>query len=109
VQALHQANLLCSRCEVFAWLLAAEGNGRAAAQLLGVGEAFAAASETERDPISQLARARALALLERLLPADDAEYWQAQGSLADEDQVRQLLERAFVDAPLCNHFEDTLT
>lgn len=108
VQALNQANLLCSRCEVFAWLLAAEGNGRAAAQLLGAGEAFAAGSETERDPISRLARARAVALLEKLLPADDAEYWQAQGALADEDQVRQLLERAFVAAPLGDDFEDTL-
>jgi predicted ATPase len=109
VQALQQANLLCSRCEVFAWLLAADGNGRAAAQLIGAGDAFAAGSETERDPISQLARARAVALLEKLLPADDADYWQAQGALADESQVRQLLERAFVTAPQGDDFEDTLT
>ncbi|QBM28823.1 hypothetical protein HPF_14070 [Hydrogenophaga pseudoflava] len=109
VHALQQANLLCSRCEVFAWLLAAKGNGIAAAQLIGAGDAFTAGSETERDPISQLARARTMALLEKLLPADDTNYWQAQGAISDENHVRQLLERAFVTPPQGDDFEDTLT
>jgi hypothetical protein len=97
VRALHRANLLRTRCEVFAWVLAAAGNGQAAAQLLGAGDTFAQGSETQRDPISHLARERAQELVDVALEPDDRAYWMAQGANADEAQLLLLLERAFVN------------
>jgi predicted ATPase/DNA-binding winged helix-turn-helix (wHTH) protein len=98
VPALQQANLLRSRCEVFAWVLAAAGQARAAAQLIGAGEAFSQGSETQRDPISQLAGHRAEELIRGVLPADDLTYWRAQGASAQEEQVLRLLEQSFAIA-----------
>jgi len=100
VRALQQANLLCSRCEVFAWVLAAAGNVQAAAQLIGAGDTFAQGSETQRDPISHLARQRADELVRSALDSADCTYWYAQGSTADEGQLLLLLERAFMTHPL---------
>jgi predicted ATPase/DNA-binding winged helix-turn-helix (wHTH) protein len=99
VSALQQANLLRSRCDVFAWVAAAVGNVQVAAQLVGAGEDFAARSETERDPISQLARARAMALIDATLSAEDRNYWCGQGALANEAELMHLLEHAFTNAP----------
>ena len=99
VQALQQANLLRSRCEVFAWVLAAAGNAQAAAQLIGAGDAFAQGSETQRDPISRLARQRADDLVRSALDSDDAAYWYAQGACADEGQLLLLLNGAFMTHP----------
>lgn len=95
VPALKQANLLRSRCEVFAWVLAAAGQARAAAQLIGAGDAFAQGSETQRDPISQLARQRADELIAGVLSLDDQVYWHAQGASAQEEQLLCTLEQSF--------------
>jgi predicted ATPase len=95
VRALQRANLLRSRCEVFAWVLAAAGEACTAAQLLGAGDSFARGSETERDPISRLARERAQALIDQAQDADDHIYWRTQGASADEGQLLLMLERAF--------------
>ena len=99
MRALQHANLLRSRCEVFAWVLAAAGNVQAAAQLIGAGDTFAQGSETQRDPISRLARQRADELVRSALDGDDCAYWFAQGSTADEGQLLLLLERAFMIHP----------
>ena len=57
-------------------------------------------SETQRDPISHLARQRADELVRSALDSDDCTYWYAQGSTADEGQLLLLLERAFMTHPL---------
>ncbi|MDY0749125.1 winged helix-turn-helix domain-containing protein [Paucibacter sp. R3-3] len=95
VLALQQANLLRSRCEVFAWVAAAAGEVQVAAQLIGAGEAFAAQSETERDPISMLACRHAMALIETRMPEPDYRYWSAQGGSAGETELLGLLGQAF--------------
>jgi predicted ATPase/DNA-binding winged helix-turn-helix (wHTH) protein len=95
VSALQQANLLRSRCDVFAWVAAAVGNVQTAARLLGAGEDFTARTETERDPISRLARERAASLIDARLSAEDRHYWCGQGAIASEAELMHLLEHAF--------------
>jgi predicted ATPase/DNA-binding winged helix-turn-helix (wHTH) protein len=99
VRVLQQANLLRSRCDVFAWVAAAAGNVQTAAQLIGAGEDFCALTETERDPISQLARKRAMDLIYAALSAEDRGYWCAQGANASEAELIYLLEHAFAVMP----------
>lgn len=93
--ALQRANLLRSRCDVFAWVAAAGGDAQTGAQLLGAGDEFSARSETERDPISRLARQRAQALIEAGLSDEDRIYWSGQGARVDDDELMHLLRRAF--------------
>lgn len=95
VRVLQQANLLRSRCDVFAWVAAAAGDAQTAAQLIGAGEDFTARSETERDPISELARKRATDLIDAMLSGDDRAYWRGQGALAGEAELLHLLKLAF--------------
>ena len=76
--ALRQANLLRARSEVFAWVAAASGAVHAAAQLIGAGETFASQSENQRDPISKMARQRALALIESGVGDGELQYWLSQ-------------------------------
>lgn len=94
-RALQQANLLRSRCDVFAWLAAAAGDVRSAAQLIGAGEDFAARSETERDPISELAFRKATELIDAALSGEDRAHWRGQGAMASEAELVHLLERIF--------------
>jgi tetratricopeptide (TPR) repeat protein len=107
VRALQQVNLLRSRCEVFAWVLAAAGQVQAAAQLIGAGEAFERGSETLRDPISLLARQHAEALVRAQLDSEALAYWLAQGAAADETQLLQLLEHEFATEAPETHPERT--
>lgn len=93
--ALRQSNLLRARCEVFAWVAAAAGGMQAAAQLIGAGEAFAAHSENERDPISKMARRQALELIEPTLGDAALRYWVAQGRDLGDAGLDYLLEQAF--------------
>ena len=97
--ALRQANLLRARSEVFAWVAAAGGGMQAAAQLLGAGEAFADLSENERDPISKLARQRALELIGPALGEAGLWYWQAQGRSLGDAGLDHLLRQTFADRP----------
>lgn len=99
VRGLQQANLLRSRCDIFAWVAAAAGDLQTAAQLIGAGEDFSARSETERDPISQLARKRAMELVDVSLSDEDRTYWCGQGAIASEDELIHLLEHAFTAIP----------
>lgn len=94
-RALQLENLLRSRCEVFAWLAAACGACPVAAQFLGASEDFATRTETEPDPIAQLARNRAAALIDATMNEDDRSYWQAQGAAADPRSLMHLLEQTF--------------
>lgn len=96
--SLRQANLLRARCEVFAWVAAAAGRVQAAAQLVGAGEAFADESENERDPISSMARQRALELIEPLLGEAGVWYWQAQGRTLGDAGLEHLLRQTFASA-----------
>ncbi len=98
-RALQHENLLRSRCEIFAWLAAAAGAEAAAAQLLGASEDFMRRTETEPDPISQLARERARSLIADALPDEDRAYWQAQGGTADATELMHLLEQTFSPRP----------
>lgn len=95
VRALQQVNLLLSRCDVLAWLAAAEGKHQLAAHLLGAADQFLARSEAERDPISTMAKARALQLVEGKLACDDILHWQSQGRLSSEAELDLLLMQAF--------------
>lgn len=93
--ALRQANLLRGRCEVFAWVAAAAGGAQAAAQLIGAGESFADRSENERDPISKLARQRALELIEPVLGESELRYWMSQGRTLGDAGLDHLLNQNF--------------
>jgi predicted ATPase/DNA-binding winged helix-turn-helix (wHTH) protein len=93
--ALRQANLLRARCEVFAWVAAAAGGMQAAAQLIGSGESFADHSENERDPISKLARQRALELIEPVLGDTELRYWMTQGRSLGDAGLDHLLHQNF--------------
>lgn len=95
LMALRQANLLRARCEVFAWVAAAAGGERAAAQLIGAGEVFADRSENERDPISKMARQRAMELIEPVLGQADCQYWLAQGRTLGDAGLDHLLRQTF--------------
>lgn len=95
VRSLQQVNLLCSRCELFAWVAAAANDFEIASQLVGAGAAFATRTETERDPISELARREATALIVAARSQDDFAYWSSQGALASESELIHLLESAF--------------
>jgi predicted ATPase/tetratricopeptide (TPR) repeat protein len=106
VRALHQANLLRSRCELLAWVLAAAGDHQAAAQLLGAGETFADGSGTERDPVSNLARERAQSMVAAALSSDDLNFWRAHGASLSEAALLQLLERSCA-APITDPATET--
>jgi len=93
--ALRQANLLRARCEVFAWVAAAAGSVHAAAQLIGAGEAFADHSENERDPVSKMARHRALELIQPTLGETELPYWLAQGRSLGDAGLDHLLKETF--------------
>jgi len=95
VLALQQANLLHSRCDVFAWVAAASGDAESAARLIGVGSEFVARTETERDPVSRLAYEQALALIGASLGDEDLRHWRAQGALASDAELLHLLASAF--------------
>ena len=95
VRGLQQVNLLRSRCDVFAWLSAAAGDVRTAAQLIGAGEDFSARTETQPDPISRLAHQRAMQLIGAKLSEEDRTYWSSQGAIANESELIHLLENAF--------------
>lgn len=97
--ALRQANLLRARSEVFAWVAAATGAVHAAAQLIGAGETFANQSENERDPISKMARHRALALIEATFGDADLQYWLAQGRGLGDAGLDHLLTQIFATPP----------
>lgn len=99
-QALQQENLLQSRCDILAWAAAANGILPAAAQFLGASDGFAAASDTERDPVSTLAHARALALLGSRLDGADLQHWHQQGVHASEGELMHLITTHFGTAPL---------
>lgn len=92
VRVLQQANLLRSRCDVFAWVAAAAGDLPTAAQLIGAGEDFAASSETERDPISQMAHKAAVEIIDANMSRDDGAYWRGQGAIASEAELVHLLD-----------------
>lgn len=98
VRVLQQANLLRSRCDVFAWVAAASGDMATAAQLIGAGEDFTARSETERDPISQLANRHAVETIEAALSPEDRTYWYGQGAIAGEAELVHLLDSRFARA-----------
>ena len=98
LMALRQANLLRARCEVFAWVAAAAGGVQAAAQLIGSGEAFADHSENQRDPISKMARQRALELIEPVLGDVELQYWLAQGRSLGDAGLDHLLKQTFTAA-----------
>ncbi|MCU0919204.1 MAG: winged helix-turn-helix domain-containing protein [Burkholderiaceae bacterium] len=95
VPALQRANLLRSRCDVFAWLAVAVGDARSAALLLGAGDDFATRSETERDPISQLARRRALLALSPLMSQEEVSHWQSQGAATGDAELIYVLRTVF--------------
>ena len=97
VAALLKANLLKTRCEVFAWVLAAGGRWPEATQLLGAAQSFKRASETEPDPISQLASQCAQDLVIDAMSNDDFHFWQQAGVDMTEEELRHMLERCFVD------------
>jgi tetratricopeptide (TPR) repeat protein len=88
VRALQQANLLRSRCDV-----------QTAAQLVGAGDEFSARSETEPDPISQLARKRAIELIDAQLSDEERTHWFSQGASAGDVELTHLLESAFPVSP----------
>ncbi len=98
VRVLQQANLLRSRCDVFAWVVAASGDMTTAAQLIGASEDFIARSETERDPISQLAHRHAVETIEAALSPEDRTYWYGQGAIAGEAELVHLLDSRFARA-----------
>lgn len=91
VRVLQQANLLRSRCDVFAWVAAAAGDFPTGAQFIGAGEDFAARSETERDPISQMAHKAAVEMIDANMSRDDCDYWCGQGAIAGEEELVHLL------------------
>lgn len=93
--ALRQANQLSARCEVFAWVAAAAGSVQAAAQLVGAGETFADQSENERDPVSTMARQRALGLITPVLGDTELGYWLAQGRSLGDAGLYHLLKQTF--------------
>lgn len=98
VRVLQQANLLRSRCDVFAWVAAAAGDVQTAAQLIGAGQDFVARSETERDPISELAQKCAVDIVDANLPPEDCAYWCGQGAIASEAELVHLLDSRFGSA-----------
>ena len=98
--ALRQANLLRARCEVFAWVAAAAGAIQAAAQLVGAGEAFTSLSENQRDPISKMARQRALALIKPVLGEAELPYWLVQGQNLGDAGLDHLLKQTFAPRPI---------
>lgn len=99
VRSLQQANLLFSRSDVFAWVAAAAGDLQTASQLVGAASAFAVRTETERDPISELARKQATSLIVAASSQEDFAYWSSQGSVASEPELIHLLESAFTVSP----------
>lgn len=95
LRTLQQANLLRSRSDVFAWLAAATGHVQTAALLIGVGDAFCASSETERDAVSQLALGKALAWIDQRVEASERDHWRSQGGQVAEAELAHLLEHTF--------------
>lgn len=93
--ALRQADLLRSRCDVFAWVAAADGETHAAAQLIGAGEAHADHSENVRDPISKLALQRAQDLVQPVLGEAELGYWVDQGRSLSDAALDHLLNQTF--------------
>jgi tetratricopeptide (TPR) repeat protein len=99
VRYLQQANLLCSKCDLFAWVAATVRDFPTAAQLIGAGGAFATRAETERDPISELARKQATVLINAGGSQEDFAYWSSQGAVASEPELTHLLEHTFAALP----------
>jgi predicted ATPase/DNA-binding winged helix-turn-helix (wHTH) protein len=91
VTALRNCGLLFHRADVLAWLAAACGRYRVAAQVLGAVDEFHVRNEGPRDRLAAWAREQALKLVTLALPADDEQRWMAQGRHFGEAQLMAAL------------------
>lgn len=99
LHALQTSNGLMTRGDIFAWLVASTGHLRVAAQVLGASDRFCEDSETQRDPVSQLARQQASEIVVAELGPSEAAFWSEQGAHADATTVIDMLERAIAHRP----------
>lgn len=94
VRALQSCGLFFHRGDVFAWLAAAVGQHRVAAQILGAVDAFHVRTEGPRDRLAARAREEALRLMNAGLPTAEQRLWMSHGRHIDEAQLVSVLEAA---------------
>jgi len=95
VQALQICGLFFHRGDIFAWLAAASGEHRMAAQVLGAMDEFHAKTEAPRDRLAARAREEALRILKDPAPESEQRIWVSQGQQLDESQLVACLRTAF--------------
>jgi predicted ATPase/DNA-binding winged helix-turn-helix (wHTH) protein len=104
VWALRNCGLLFHRGDIFAWLAAAIGDHRTAAQILGSVDEFHVRTEGPRDRLAARAREEALRLMSGTLPATDLHLWMSHGGHIEEAELVSVLEAALAgprDAGRC--------
>lgn len=94
VHALRTCGLFFHRGDIFAWLAAAIGEHRVAAQVLAAVDAFHVRTDGPRDRVAARAREEALRLMGRELAATDQSLWIAHGRHIEEAQIVALLVAA---------------
>jgi len=94
VGALRTCGLLFHRGDIFAWLAAASGEHRVAAQVIGAVDEFHVRSEGLRDRLATRAREEALRRMGDAMPLAERQAWITRGRHIDEESLVSLLEGA---------------
>ncbi len=94
VSALRSCGLFFHRGDIFAWLAAARGEHRVAAQVLGAVDEFHVRTEGPRDRLAARAREEALRLMSGTFPETEQHLWISHGRHIEEMRLISLLEAA---------------
>ncbi|MDO9003782.1 MAG: winged helix-turn-helix domain-containing protein [Aquabacterium sp.] len=91
IPLLRRSGIFISRSDIFAWLLAREHHFPAAARLLGASDALRERCESSRGTIERHVRAETQSLLQAAHPDRTIRDWMAEGALASEDELAELV------------------
>lgn len=89
---LRRSGSLLMQCDLYGWLAARDGRGRASARLLGVADAAHDAAEATRDSVRQHARDEALRLVLAIERPETVDQAMTQGRAAGEDEIAHVIE-----------------
>lgn len=92
VPLLRKSGVFLARCDIFAWLAAAEGHLMAAAWLIGASDNAHERNEIERDQTELRARREAFERVRVAVAPALARSWMQEGARASEAELVQLIQ-----------------
>lgn len=95
ISALRASGTFLTHGDTFAWLAAATGQPKVAAQALAASDVFMQRGETRRDRLTRHAREQALLLVRAALDEESQALHEREGAKLEEDVLAHLLTRAF--------------